>query len=93
MEGNKKRGMFVFIKRVHVGNIAVERMKKESTTKKGLTLIALSLYFKRGRVKCEIGVARGRRSFDKRAAKADADNQRKLQQAMRGGIRRQGEVS
>jgi len=42
-------------------------------------------------VKCELGVARGRRTFDKRAAKADADNKRKLQQAMRGGIRRQGE--
>jgi SsrA-binding protein len=61
------------------------------TTEKGLTLIPLSLYFKRGRVKCELGVARGRRTFDKRAAKADADNKRKLQQAMRGGIRRQGE--
>ena len=63
------------------------------TTEKGLTLIALSLYFKRGRVKCELGVVRGRKSYDKRAAKADADSQRKLQQAMRGGVRRHGEDS
>ena len=39
------------------------------------------------------GVARGRRTFDKRAAKADADNKRKLQQAMRGGMRRHGDDS
>ena len=51
----------------------------------------LSLYFKRGRVKCEIGIVRGRKSYDKRAAKADADAQRKLQQAMRGGMRRHGD--
>lgn len=63
------------------------------TTEKGLTLIPLSLYFKRGRVKCEIGVCKGRKSYDKRAAKADADNTRKLQQAMRGGIRRSGDDS
>ena len=63
------------------------------TTEKGLTLIPLSLYFKRGRVKCELGICKGKKSYDKRAAKADADNQRKLQQAMRGGMRRHGDDS
>jgi SsrA-binding protein len=35
---------------------------------KGKTLIPLAMYFKRGWAKCEIGVAVGRRSYDKRDA-------------------------
>jgi SsrA-binding protein len=58
------------------------------TVEKGLTLVPLSLYFKRGRAKCELGLARGKKSYDKRASKADADAARKIQQALRGGMRR-----
>lgn len=60
------------------------------TTEKGLTLVPLSLYFKRGIAKCELALARGKKSYDKRAAKADADAQRRVQQAVRGGMRRRG---
>lgn len=60
------------------------------TAEKGLTLVPLSLYFKKGIAKCELALARGKKSFDKRAAKADADAQRKMQQALRGGMRRRG---
>ncbi len=35
---------------------------------KGLTLIPLSMYFKRGKAKVELGVGRGRKSYDKREA-------------------------
>jgi len=35
-------------------------------TKGGLTLVPLRLYLKRGKVKLELGLARGRRAFDKR---------------------------
>ena len=40
-----------------------------------LTLVPLSLYFKDGRAKVELGIGRGRRQFDKRQviAKRDAD--------------------
>ena len=46
-----------------------------STEEKGLTLIPLRLYFRRGRAKVEVGVARGKRHFDRRhdIAKRDAD--------------------
>jgi SsrA-binding protein len=60
------------------------------TAEKGFTLIPLSLYFRRGRAKCELALARGKRSYDKRQATAERDAQRKLQQARRGGIRRHG---
>ena len=60
------------------------------TTEKGLTLVPLSIYFTRGKAKCELAIARGKKHYDKRASKAEADAQRKVQQAMRGGIRRHG---
>ena len=42
----------------------------------GLTLVPLALYFKEGRVKCEIGLARGRKTHDKRHAIAKRDSER-----------------
>ena len=44
---------------------------------KGYTLIPLSLYFKDGRAKVEIGLAKGKKSYDKRQdmAKRDADRE------------------
>ncbi len=36
------------------------------TMRKGFTLVPIALYFKNGRVKVEIGVARGKRNYDKR---------------------------
>ena len=37
-----------------------------STTSKGVTIIPLAMYFVRGKVKVEIGIATGKRSVDKR---------------------------
>ena len=44
---------------------------------RGLTLVPLALYFKDGRAKVEIGVGRGKRSYDKRQsiAKREADRE------------------
>ncbi|WP_022872361.1 SsrA-binding protein SmpB [Nesterenkonia alba] len=49
----------------------------------GLTLVPLSLYFKDGRVKVELGVARGQREFDKRHALREKQDAREAQRAMR----------
>jgi SsrA-binding protein len=43
---------------------------------KGLTLIPLRLYFKNGRVKVEIALAKGKKAYDKREAIAKKDFQR-----------------
>lgn len=58
------------------------------TKEKGLTLVPLSLYFKNGVAKCELALARGKKIHDKRAADADRDAKKKIQQATRGGVRR-----
>jgi SsrA-binding protein len=50
-------------------------------TERGLTLIPLSLYFKDGRAKLEIGIARGKRLYDKREAIKKKDLERDMQKA------------
>ena len=50
---------------------------------KGLTLVPLRLYFKRGRVKVELGLARGRKTLDKRHAIREREEQREMQRAVR----------
>jgi SsrA-binding protein len=53
------------------------------TTEKGLTLVPLRAYFKSGRVKLEIGLARGKRAHDKREALKRKDVERETRQALR----------
>ena len=51
---------------------------------KGLALIPLSIYFKEnGRAKIELGLARGKRQYDKRAALKQKQSDREVQRAMR----------
>ncbi|MBV8727562.1 MAG: SsrA-binding protein SmpB [Candidatus Eremiobacteraeota bacterium] len=45
---------------------------------KGLTLVPLRLYFTRGKVKIEIGLARGKKLWDKRRATAERELRREL---------------
>ena len=49
---------------------------------KGLTVVPLSLYFKDGRAKVEIGLARGKKSWDKRQALAERTAEREKQEAI-----------
>lgn len=43
----------------------IDKLEKE-TTQKGMTLVVTSIYWKNGRIKFEIGVAKGKKLFDKR---------------------------
>jgi SsrA-binding protein len=60
------------------------------TKESGLTLVPLSLYFKDGKVKVEIALARGKRSYDKRATLAARDAAREIERAT--GRRAKGRV-
>jgi SsrA-binding protein len=51
---------------------------------RGLTLVPTRLYFKDGRVKVELALARGRERIDKRRAIADRDAKRQVERALRG---------
>ena len=47
--------------------------------KKGYTLVPLQVYFKNGRVKTQIGLARGKKLYDKREAIAKKDQRREME--------------
>ena len=57
------------------------------TQAKGLALIPLKLYFKRGMVKVEIALAKGKRKFDKREAIKARDQTREMQRAIRKRVK------
>ena len=48
---------------------------------KGLTLIPLQMYLKKNKAKVEIGLARGKKQYDKREAIAKRDSAREIQRA------------
>jgi SsrA-binding protein len=55
-----------------------------ATAEKGVTLVPLRVYFKDGRAKVELGVAKGKRNYDKRRAIAERDAKREADRAMKG---------
>jgi SsrA-binding protein len=56
-----------------------------SVERKGYTVIPLSLYWKHGRAKLEIGLAKGKQLHDKRASAKDRDWQREKARIMKHG--------
>lgn len=50
---------------------------------KGLTIIPLRLYFKRGKVKVELGVAKGKKLYDKRTDIAERDAKREIDRRLK----------
>nr|WP_320026071.1 SsrA-binding protein SmpB [uncultured Acetobacterium sp.] len=65
-------------------------MHKQQITKliglkqrEGYTLVPLTLYFKDGRVKMELALAKGKKLYDKRHAIAERDSDRRIQKSMR----------
>lgn len=56
---------------------------KSLSEEKGLTLIPLSMYLKGGFVKVKVAVARGKRSYDKRAALKEKEHKRAIDRALK----------
>lgn len=50
----------------------------------GLTMVPLSLYFRRGRVKVELAIVKGRRTYDKRAKLDERRSRKEIRGIMRG---------
>jgi SsrA-binding protein len=58
------------------------------TAERGLTIVPLRLYFKDGRAKLEVGLARGKRVHDKRAALRERETRREMDKELRARARR-----
>lgn len=53
------------------------------TKQQGYTLIPLSAYFKKGKVKIQVGLCKGKKSYDKRESIAQKTAQRDVQRALK----------
>lgn len=58
-----------------------------ATERRGYTVVPLQLYWKRGRAKLEIGLAKGKRKHDKREAEKQKDWEREKQRLVRHDLR------
>ena len=56
-----------------------------SVERKGYTLIPLSLYWKKGRAKLDLGLAKGKKQHDKRATDKDRDWKRQKERLLKHG--------
>lgn len=54
-----------------------------SVERKGYTLVPLSLYWKKGKAKIEIGLAKGKQAHDKRASIKERESNRELARAVK----------
>lgn len=61
----------------------IKRLRRK-VDEKGFTLIPLKFYLKRGFVKVDLGICKGKKQFDKRAAIKDRDLKREAQREIRG---------
>lgn len=59
------------------------RELREAIEQKGLTLVPLRLHLKDGRAKLDLGVARGKKLYDKRDSEADRQSRRDMDRALR----------
>lgn len=76
-----RRERKLLLHRAEIGRLAGR------VAERGLTLVPLRIYFKNGRAKVEIGVARGKRRVDKRETIRKRESDRELQRAARRGGR------
>lgn len=62
----------------------LDSLEKELKTK-GVTIVPLSVYAKRGLIKIEIALVRGKKKFDKRETLKKKDAKREIDRVMKGG--------
>ena len=72
---------------MHAGEIAKLIGKVERA---GYTLVPLDLHYSKGRVKATIGLAKGKRQYDKRATEREREWQRERQRIMKTNVKGKG---
>ena len=75
----RPRKLLIHKKELQMLSAAVER--------KGLTLVPLKMYLKNGRAKVEIGVAKGKKLYDKRKSVIKRETDREMEKAVKSGKR------
>lgn len=84
--GNKQNHEPLRTRKLLLHKKEIEKLERE-TTIKGLTLVVTAIYWKNGRIKFEIGVAKGKKLFDKRETEMrktiDKETRQQLKERLR----------
>ena len=64
----------------------IEKLEKE-TTQKGMTLVVTRIYWKNGRIKFEVGVAKGKKLYDKRESEMKKTIEKETQAQLKESLR------
>ena len=82
-QGNRWNVDPVRTRKLLLHRVEIAKLHK-AVAQKGHTLVPLKLYFQKGRAKLLLGIARGKKSHDKRHSIADRDAKREIARARRG---------
>ena len=84
--GNKQNHDPVRTRKLLLHRKEIEKLERE-TTVKGMTLVVTAIYWKNGRIKFEIGVAKGKKLYDKRETEmrktVDKETRQQLKERLR----------
>ncbi len=84
--GNKQNHEPLRTRKLLLHKKEIEKLERE-TTQKGMTLVVTSIYWKNGRIKFEIGVAKGKKLYDKRETEMrktiDKETRQQLKERLR----------
>ena len=84
--GNINNHDVLRVRKLLLNRKEISKLEKE-TTQKGMTLVVTAIYWKNGRIKFEIGVAKGKKLYDKREAEmkkaVEKETRQELKQALR----------
>ena len=84
--GNKQNHEPLRTRKLLLHRREIEKLEKE-TMQKGMTLVVTSIYWKNGRIKFEIGVAKGKKLFDKRETQMRKTIEKETQQQLKEKLR------
>ncbi len=84
--GNRENHEPTRARRLLLHKREIERLLSR-VQEKGLTLIPTKFYFKNGFIKCELGVARGKKLYDKRESEARKTQEREARTAVKNRMR------
>lgn len=84
--GNKQNHEPLRSRKLLLHKKEIEKLERE-TMQKGMTLVITAVYWKNGRIKFEIGVAKGKKLFDKREAEMRKTVEKETRQELKQSLR------
>jgi SsrA-binding protein len=84
--GNKQNHEPLRTRKLLLHKKEIEKLEKE-TVQKGMTLVITSLYWKNGRIKFEVGVAKGKKLYDKRETEMRKTIEKETRQQLKEQMR------